>query len=106
MIRLADVIARHEADYLRQYGHALLPSQRQALAAMKQCRTAMTPRLLAACGACDQTRLIPHSRGHRSCPRCQHHENPQWLEGQRQRQVPADYFLLTFTVPAELRQVA
>lgn len=106
MIPLADVIARHEADYLRQYGHTLMPSQRQALTAMKQCRTVLAPRFLAACSACDQTRLVPHSCGHRSCPHCQHHESQQWLERQLKRQVPADYFLLTFTVPAELRKLA
>jgi hypothetical protein len=106
MISLADVIAHYEADYLQQYGHALLPSQRQALAAMKQCRTVLAPRFLAACSACDETRVVPHSCGHRSCPHCQHHESQQWLERQLRRQVPADYFLLTFTVPAELRTLA
>ncbi|MEW6679371.1 MAG: transposase [Pseudomonadota bacterium] len=106
MIRLSDVITRFEADYLQQYGHALLPSQRQALVAMKQCRSAMAPRMLAACSACDETRLVPHSCGHRACPHCQHHESQQWLERQLKRQVPADYFLLTFTVPAELRPLA
>lgn len=106
MIPLADVIARFEADYLRHYGPTLLPSQRQALTAMKQCRTVLAPRFLAACSACDQTRLVPHSCGHRSCPHCQHHESQQWLERQLKRQVPANYFLLTFTVPAELRKLA
>ena len=42
MIALAEVISRHEAAYLQQYRHALT-SQRQALAAMKSCRTAMAP---------------------------------------------------------------
>lgn len=107
MMPLSDVIQRFEADYLQQHGHALLPSQRQALAAMKHCRTALAPRLLVACSACDETRLVPHSCGPRSCPRscphCQHFESQQWLERQLKRQVPADYYLLTFTVPAELR---
>ena len=105
MIPLSSVITRFEADYLQQYPHAL-PSQRQALSAMKHCRTAMAPRILAQCSACDDKRLVPHSCGHRSCPHCQHHENQQWLERQLQRQVPATYFLLTFTLPAELRELA
>ncbi len=105
MIPLSSVIARFEADYLRRYPHAL-PSQRQALGAMKQCRTALAPRMLAACSACDEKRLVPHSCGHRSCPHCQHHESQQWLERQLQRQVPGNYFLLTFTLPAELRELA
>lgn len=106
MIPLAEVIARHEAAYLQQYRHAILPSHRQALAAMKSCRTALAPRMLARCSACDERRLVPHSCGHRNCPHCQHHESQQWLERQLKRQVPANYFLLTFTVPAEFRDLA
>ena len=36
----------------------------------------------------------------------EHHESQQWIERQLQRQVPATYFMLTFTVPAELRELA
>lgn len=106
MISLSSVIARFEAAYLQQYAHTLLPSQRQALAAMKHCRTAMAPRMLAHCSACDEQRVVPHSCGHRSCPHCQHHESQQWLERQRQRQLPGDYFMLTFTLPAQFRELA
>ena len=66
----------------------------------------MAPQLLAACPDCAEQRLIPHSCGHRLCPHCQHHENEQWLERQRRLQVPAEYFLLTFTLPSELRALA
>lgn len=106
MIALSSVIARFEADCLRQYGHTLLPSQRQALAAMKRCRTAMAPRMLAHCSDCDAQRVVPHSCGHRSCPHCQQHESQQWLERQLRRQVPGDYFMLTFTLPAQFRELA
>ena len=106
MIALSSVIARFEADCLRQYGHTLLPSQRQALAAMKHCRTAMAPRMLAHCSACDEQRVVPHSCGHRSCPHCQQHESQQWLERQLRQQVPGDYFMLTFTLPAPFRKLA
>lgn len=106
MIPLAAVITRFEADYLQQYSSTILPGHAQALAAMKHCRTAMAPRMLAHCGACAETRLVPHSCGHRNCPHCQHHESQEWLERQLARQVPASYFLLTFTLPAELRALA
>src|SRR5699024_7811357 len=44
--------------------------------------------------------------GHRACPHCQHHESEQWLARQLQRQVPGEYFLITFTLPAEFRTLA
>ncbi|MCP4936660.1 MAG: transposase, partial [bacterium] len=46
-----------------------------------------------------------HSCGNRNCPHCQSHECQQWLERQLKKQVPADYFMLTFTIPKELRSL-
>jgi len=106
VIALAELIERFEPALLQRYGDRLLPSQRQALAAMKRCRTRFAPRMLAACAACGQQRSVPHSCGHRSCPHCQHHEAQVWLQRQLQAQVPATYFLITFTLPAQLRGLA
>lgn len=106
MIRLASIIETFEAQFLAQYAEAILPSHRRALNAMKACRTALSPRMLAACPDCDHQTLVPHSCGHRHCPHCQHFESQQWLERQLQKRVPATYFLLTFTLPAELRALA
>jgi len=73
---------------------------------MKRCRSTLAARMLAHCGACGAQRLVPHSCGHRNCPHCQHHESQQWIERQLQRQVPAPYFLITFTLPKQLRDLA
>ena len=106
MIALAELIERFEPALLQRYQHRLLPSQHQALAAMKRCRTRFAPRMLAACAACGDERSVPHSCGHRACPHCQHHEGQAWIQRQLQAQVPASYFLLTFTLPGELRGLA
>jgi hypothetical protein len=103
MIRLATVIDTFETDFLAQYRHRLTPDHYRALAAMKQCRNQASPMMLVQCTGCAQQKLVPHSCGHRHCPHCQHHESQQWLERQLQKQVPAEYFLLTFTLPAEFR---
>lgn len=106
MITLASVIERFEAEYFVQYPSAILPSQRHALQAMKRCRTSMAARMLAQCSACDEQRVVPHSCGHRSCPHCQQFESQRWIERQTQRLVAGSYFLITFTLPAELRGLA
>ena len=106
MIALAELIERFEPALLQHYGQRLLPSQVQALAAMKRCRTRFAPRMLAQCTACGEQRSVPHSCGHRACPHCQHHEGQLWLQRQLQLQVPASYFLVTFTLPSELRSLA
>lgn len=106
MILLSAIIQTFETEFLADYQNALLPSQRQALAAMKDCRTSQSPVMLAQCDDCDSQSFVPHSCGQRSCPHCQSHESQQWLQRQLQKQVPAEYFLLTFTLPEELRALA
>jgi hypothetical protein len=108
MIRLTSVIDAFEADFLAQYRHRLTSDHTRALAAMKQCRTQASPMMLVKCtgSGCEHQKLVPHSCGHRHCPHCQHHESQQWLERQLRKQVPAEYFLLTFTLPAEFRGLA
>jgi len=106
MIAMASIIERFEADYLSQYQNAILPSHRHALEAMKRCRSSSGVRMLAQCSSCDAQRFVPHSCGHRNCPHCQHFESQQWIERQTRKLVPGSYFLITFTLPAELRGLA
>ena len=84
----------------------MLPSQLKALKAMQGCRSSLCAQMLAQCTSCGQQRLVPHSCGHRSCPHCQHFESQRWIERQTQALLPGTYFLITFTLPAELRGLA
>ena len=106
MIALATLIERFGQAFLAQHGASALPSQRQALNAMKNCRSMLGPGMLAQCGDCGEQRVVPHSCGHRNCPHCQHFESQRWIERQTQALVPGSYFLITFTLPAELRPLA
>ncbi len=106
MIRLSAIFDQFESEFLARYGAQLLPSQRQALSAIKNCRSALSPLMKVCCSECDQVTYVPHSCGHRSCPHCQHHESQQWIERQRQKQLPVNYFMITFTLPYELRPLA
>ena len=106
MIRLAPIIDTFEADFRAKYRDRLRPEHTRALAAMRQCRTAASRKMQVQCTDCDHQLLVPHSCGHRHCPHCQHHESQQWLERQLKKQVPATYFMLTFTLPAEFRALA
>lgn len=62
--------------------------------------------MLTGCEDCGHAQYVPHSCGHRNCPHCQNHESQQWLERQLKKQVPVEYFLVTFTLPSELRPLA
>jgi hypothetical protein len=106
MIRLASVIGTFEAAFVMEHRSRLRPEHIRALTAMKRCRTQSSLKMRVECSECEHQKLVPHSCGHRHCPHCQHHESQQWLERQMKKQVPAEYFLLTFTLPAELRALA
>ena len=105
-MRLAQLVETFRADFLAQYRHRLSAEHHQALAAIGRCRSAASPMMQVQCSGCAHQTVVPHSCGHRHCPHCQHHESQQWLERQLQRRVPAEYFLITFTLPAELRPLA
>jgi hypothetical protein len=103
MILLSSLIIRYQAELERAHGHEILPSHRQALRAMARCRQQGSDLMMVECANCQHTIKVPHSCGHRSCPHCQHFESQQWIERQTAKLLPVPYFLLTFTVPYELR---
>ena len=70
------------------------------------CRSSLCAQMLAQCASCGAQRLVPHSCGHRSCPHCQHFESQRWIERQTQALLSGTYFLITFTLPQELRGLA
>lgn len=102
----APLIEQYHNELEHQHGHRLLPGHRRALAAMLRCRTAQAGQLHRVCHGCDRHRLQPLSCGHRSCPKCQNSEASQWLDRQRAKLLPVDYFMVTFTLPAPLRALA
>jgi len=106
MIKLSSIIKTFETSFMAQYENRLLPSHRKALSAMRDCRSKQSPKMLVSCNDCEQKLYVPHSCGHRNCPHCQAHESQQWLERQLKKQVPADYFMVTFTIPKEFRPLA
>jgi len=108
MIRLASIVKQFEKDFIQKYQKHLLPSHFKAINAVKTCRSTHSPKMLMQCEreSCSLQSLVPHSCGHRHCPHCQNHETQTWIERQLQKQVPADYFMLTFTLAAQLRSLA
>jgi Transposase zinc-binding domain/Putative transposase len=104
LIPLAAVLRRHWPVYERKYRARLLPSHRRAVAAILSCRTPALGGQLYRCD-CGQQHYAYHSCNHRACPQCGHADATQWLQRQRRKLLPVPYYLVTFTVPAQLRQV-
>jgi len=102
-VRLSTIIKQFEASYFKEYAKTSLPSHRQALGVLKNCRSKYSPLMKLECADCQKPDYLPHSCGHRNCPHCQHHESQQWIDRQLSKQVKGNYNLSTFTVPAEFR---
>jgi len=100
------------ADIVRAVGPqerarlAVLPSQKKALGDIERCRTPALGGRLFRCDHCGKEHYSYHSCGNRHCPKCHGQQTQIWLEQQRSRLLPCPYYLLTFTLPAELRPLA
>jgi hypothetical protein len=106
LMRLAEIVERFEHALLEQYDSRLSSDMRRALRCWRYCRSEHSPQLDCRCEACLTRTQLPQGCGHRACPHCQHDVGADWLEQQRRLRLPVDYFLLTFTLPAQLRGLA
>jgi hypothetical protein len=106
MLELATIVRETEPAYMARFGERMLPSHRRALRDIAICRTPALGGHLYQCDGCHQTQYGFHSCQNRACPKCQGDRTEAWLRAQRERLLPADHFLLTFTLPAALRPIA
>lgn len=104
MLEVAEIIRRHGAAYRAQY--QLLPSQARALRDIEACRTAYFGGHLKQCDHCGGQVYAYHSCRNRHCPKCHGDQTERWLAQQQPHLLPCPYFLVTFTLPAELRPLA
>ena len=104
MLEVADIFRRHGAAYRAQ--QQLLPSQQRALRDIEACRTAYFGGHLKQCDHCGRQVYAYHSCRNRHCPKCHGDQTERWLAQQQTRLLPCPYFLVTFTLPAELRPLA
>jgi hypothetical protein len=106
MIELAQIFRQHGPEYQAKFAERMLPSHRQAMRAIINCRTEALGGHVYHCDHCDEDRYSYHSCRNRHCPKCQHDAAEQWLARQQDFLLPVPYFLLTFTLPAKLRELA
>ena len=82
---------------------ALCPQQRRALWAITHCRTAALGGRAFVCNACQQVHFAYHSCNHKACPQCGALATRRWVAREVHKLINAPYFLVTFTLPSELR---
>ena len=106
MLEVADIFRLHGPDYRARFGNRMLPSHQRAMQDIEQCRTASLGGQLYYCAQCAEQRYSYHSCKNRHCPKCQNDQANDWLATQQTLLLPVTHFLVTFTLPAELRALA
>jgi hypothetical protein len=83
----------------------LSTEQRRAIWAVTHCRTPALGGNVFACKdkACARIHFAWHSCNHKACPQCGRKTTARWVARELAKLVRAPYFLVTFTLPAELR---
>jgi hypothetical protein len=105
-LELADIVRDYGPAFLDAYGDTVAPEQHRALRDLVRCRTAALGGHLEACDACGHQRIAYNSCRNRHCPKCQAAARAAWLDERAAELLPAEYFHVVFTLPADLGPVA
>lgn len=103
---IADIFRKEGGVYRDRFASRMLPSHLRAMRDIEQCRTPALGGHLYLCDDCQKTEVAYHSCRNRHCPTCQGDRAELWAEAQKQRILPTDYYLITFTLPESLRPLA
>jgi len=71
-----------------------------------KCRTPIMGGKVYYCPDCKKYEYSYHSCGNRNCPKCQNDKADLWLEKNKKLLLPVNHFMVTFTLPEELRPFA
>lgn len=102
-MQLQPIFEHYRERFFQRYGQQLNKDQWSALNAVLGCRTEQYGEVHYRCDTCQWQGQRFQSCGHRFCHRCQNTLSDVWLDRQEQKQLPVEYFMVTFTLPKELR---
>ena len=106
MLEIADIFRKHGKSYFDKYSKNMMPSHRKAFEDILKCRTPIMGGKVYCCPDCKKYEYSYHSCGNRSCPKCQNDKANVWLEKSSRLLLPVTHFMVTFTIPKELRKLA
>lgn len=103
MTTISEIFRQFGAEDIERFGAEMPWEHHKVIDAIIKCRTEEAGSVRYECEHCGCTHFVHRSCGNRHCPTCQHRKTHQWLEAQISRIVPGHHFLMTFTVPEDLR---
>ena len=105
-LEVADIFRQAGPAYRQQHADGLSRGQRCVMSAIERCRTAALGGHIEQCDDCAHQRIAFNSCRNRHCPKCQSLVRAQWLEDRQADLIPADYFHVVFTLPAQIAAIA
>lgn len=102
-LHLAELLGEHWESYAKAHRHQLNADHYRAVRRVLACRTPALGGRLYQCMGCRSKQYAYHSCNHRSCPQCGALDQQIWTAKQEARLLPVPYFMVTFTLPEELR---
>jgi len=106
MAEMADIFRACGQAYWLKYGENMLPSHKRAMRDILCCRTEALGGRCYRCKPCDDYRYSYHSCKNRNCPKCGNDDATKWLTARKTLLLPVQHFLVTSTLPAQLRRLA
>jgi len=102
---IQELFRNHGDAYLQRYGDRMPASHRKVIPAIRNCGTSHFGVHTFVCDDCTDVHRTGSSCGNRHCPVCQAGKSDDWLRKQLAKALPVNYFMVTFTVPQELRRL-
>ena len=99
-----EIFQEYAREYIERFGDLMPSEHRKVIDAIIHCRTQDCGTMIYQCEDCGQNHIVYRSCGNRHCPNCQHQKTHQWLTKQVDRQLPGHHFMITFTMPQQIRR--
>jgi hypothetical protein len=103
MTTINDIFKTYAHEYIRLFGKSMPSEHLKVVNAIINCRNGHYGYTIYKCEKCGRKHTVYSSCGNRHCPSCQQLKAHLWLTKQIERQLPGHHFMITFTVPSELR---
>lgn len=100
---MSDLLCTWWPSYLKKYGAETTKHQRKIMWALRACRTGDLGKVIYKCNDCGDKHILDCSCGNRHCPTCQGDKILKWSQRQEEKLLPGSTFLITFTIPEQLR---
>jgi len=102
---IQEIFKSYGADYLKKHAAKMPAIHKKALYAIINCRSPQLGGEVYRCDKCKQYHYSYHSCGNRHCVVCGNDDAGQWILNQQKKLLPFRYFLATFTMPEQLRDI-